>query len=364
MIPLFQRYPALQASLPYVSLATLPTPVEPWSRLGAKAGIGGLYVKRDDISGEAYGGNKVRKLEFLLACAQALGARTVLTFGAAGSNHALATAIYAEQLGLEAISMMVPQQNAHSVQRNLLRGQAAGASLRLFGGRKPVSQGTVQEVVERFRSGAGRPFIIPAGGSAPLGVVGFVNAALELAGQVEAGLIPEPDRIYVASGTMGTCVGLLLGLPAAGLKTEVVAVRVTTAPYTSPAKARKLFARTLGLLRRADGSFPDLGFPEGRFTLRDEFLGEGYARYTEAGAAAVKAVRALEGVSLEGTYTGKALACLISDGASGTLENKNALFWNTYNSHSQDKALKNVDYHQLPEGFHRYFTEPVQALDD
>ena len=364
MIPLFQRYPALQASLPYASLATLPTPVEPWSRLGAKAGIGGLYVKRDDISGEAYGGNKVRKLEFLLACAQALGARTVLTFGAAGSNHALATAIYAEQLGLEAISMMVPQQNAHSVQRNLLRGQAAGASLRLFGGRKPVSQGTVQEVVERFRSGAGRPFIIPAGGSAPLGVVGFVNAALELAGQVEAGLIPEPDRIYVASGTMGTCVGLLLGLAAAGLKTEVVAVRVTTAPYTSPAKARKLFARTLGLLRRADGSFPDLAFPEGRFTLRDEFLGEGYARYTEAGAAAVKAVKALEGVSLEGTYTGKALACLISDGASGTLENKNALFWNTYNSRSQDKALKNVDYHQLPEGFHRYFTEPVQALDD
>lgn len=363
MIPLFRRYPALQASLPHVSLATLPTPVESWDVLGAEAGIGALYVKRDDLSGEAYGGNKVRKLEFLLARAQVLGARAVLTFGAAGSNHALATAIYAQALGLEAISMMVPQQNAQNVQRNLLRGQAAGASLRLFGGRKLVSQGTVQEVVARFRSGAGRPFIIPAGGSAPLGVVGFVNAAFELAEQVEAGLVPEPDRIYVASGTMGTCVGLLLGLAAAGLKSEVVAVRVTTAPYTTPEKARRLFARTVGLLRQVDGTFPDVVFPESGFTLRDEFLGEGYARYTEGGAAAVKRAKVLEGAMLEGTYTGKALACLLADGASGVLENKNALFWNTYNGISQDKALKNVDYHQLPEGFHRYFTEPVQALD-
>jgi D-cysteine desulfhydrase len=287
----------------------------------------------------------------------------VLTFGAAGSNHALATAIYAQTLGLEPISMMVPQRNAHSVQRNLLRGHVAGASLRLFGGRKLVSQGTVQEVAERFRSGVGRPFIIPAGGSAPLGVVGFVNAAFELAEQVEAGLIPEPDRIYVASGTMGTCVGLLLGLATVGLKSKVVAVRVTTAPYTTPEKARKLFARTLGLLRRADGTFPEVAFPEARFTLRDAFLGEGYARYTEAGASAVKRAAVLEGASLEGTYTGKALACLLADGMSGALEHKSALFWNTYNGISQDKALKNVDYHQLPEGFHRYFTEPVQALD-
>jgi D-cysteine desulfhydrase len=363
MIPLFQHYPALQQAIPHLPLALLPTPVEPWSNLGRETSVGALYVKRDDISGEAYGGNKVRKLEFLLARARARGAQSVLTFGAAGSNHALATAIYARQLGLQAISMLVPQQNAHTVQRNLLRGQVAGASLRLFGGRKMVSEGTVAEIVARHRAGLALPFIIPAGGSAPLGVVGFVNAAFELRAQIEAGQIPEPDRIYVASGTMGTCVGLALGLAAAGLKTRVVAVRVTTAPYTTPEKARKLFSRTLGLLRRADPSFPDRAFPEAQFSLRDEFLGEGYARYTEAGAAAVRAVKALEGVSLEGTYTGKALACLISDGASGILEGQTVLFWNTYNGQSQEDVLKNVDYHQLPEGFHRYFQEPVQALD-
>lgn len=357
MLPLFQHYPQLGESLPRVVLAALPTPVEPWSVLGAAAGIGGLYVKRDDISGEAYGGNKVRKLEFLLALARARGATSVLTFGAAGSNHALATAIYARQLGMEAISMMVPQQNAPNVQRNLLRGQAAGASLRLFGGRKMVSAGTIQEVIGRPRSGLGRPFIIPAGGSAPLGVVGFVNAAFELREQLEAGLLPEPDRIYVASGTMGTCVGLLLGLAAAGMNTRVVAVRVTTAPYTTPEKARKLYARTQGLLCRADRSFPAIPFPEEQFILRDEFLGEGYARPTEAGTAAVRQIHEMEGVLLEGTYTGKALACLLADGVSGELKKKHVLFWNTYNSQSQEAAIKNVDYDQLPEDFHRYFQE-------
>jgi len=334
--------------------------VDRWERLGAEAGIARLYVKRDDISGEAYGGNKVRKLEFLLARATALGATSVLTFGAAGSNHALATAIYARQLGMEAISMMVPQQNSPNVRRNLLRGLAAGATLRLFGGRKMVSAATIEEIASRFSAGKGRPFVIPAGGSAPLGVVGFVNAAFELRAQVEAGLIPEPDRIYVASGTMGTCVGLLLGLAAAGLRSRVVAVRVTTAPYTTPEKARRLYARTLGLLRRADRDFPAIPFPESRFTLRDEFLGEGYARPTEAGTVALRRLDDLEGVALEGTYTGKALACLLADGASGALENETILFWNTYNSQSQADAIKNLDYYQLPEGFHRYFQEAPQ----
>ena len=360
MLPLFQHYPRLGEALPRVALASLPTPVAPWARLGADAGITRLYVKRDDISGEAYGGNKVRKLEFLLARARALGATSVLTFGAAGSNHALATAIYARQLGMEAISMMVPQQNAPNVQRNLLRGLAAGAKLRLFGGRKMVSTGTLQEIATRFSSGRGRPFVIPAGGSAPLGVVGFVNAAFELRAQVEAGLIPEPDRIYVASGTMGTCVGLLLGLAVAGLRSQVVAVRVTTAPYTTPEKARRLYARTQGLLCRADRDFPAIPFPESQFTLRDEFLGEGYARPTEAGMTAVRRLSELEGVALEGTYTGKALACLLTDGESGALERQKILFWNTYNSQSQEAAIKNVDYHQLPEDFHRYFQEAPQ----
>lgn len=361
VLPLFSRFPGLASALPYVALGSLPTPVVRWSALAGATGAASLWLKQDDISGPLYGGNKVRKLEFLLGAARVRGAGSVLTFGAAGSNHALATAIYAGALGLEAISMMVPQEPGPTVRRNLLRGLAAGASLRLHGGRGAVRGATVAEVAGRFASGAGRPFIIPAGGSAPLGTVGFVNAALELADQVAAGELPAPDRIYVASGTMGTCVGLLLGLAVAGLPTEVVAVRVTVAPYTSPEKARRLFARTAALLRRADPAFPQVAFPEARFTLRDDFLGPGYGRATAAGTEAV-ARAASAGVTLEGTYTGKALACLLAVEAARAGNGRNILFWNTYNSVPQGEAIKAMDYHQLPADFHRYFTESDGGL--
>lgn len=363
MIPLFREFPGLQAALPYLALGDFPTPVHSWPQLEAEARVGALYGKCDDVTGPDYGGNKVRKLEFLLAAAQARGARSVLTFGAAGSNHALATAIYARKLGLQPISMLVPQPTAESVRRNLLRGHAAGASLHHFTGRALVSRGTVEQVVALRRETGGFPFIIPAGGSSPLGAVGFVNAALELRDQVEAGLLPRPDALYVASGTMGTCVGLLLGLAVAGLKSRVVAVRVTSAPFTSPEKARRLFTRVVGLLRRADPTFPAIPFPEGQFALRDGFLGAGYDRPTEAGAEAVARAAALEGIQLEGTYTGKALACLLADAASGNLAGQQVLFWNTYNSRSQESAISGLDYHQLPEPFHPYFEETVGAPD-
>lgn len=355
MIPLFTTYPGLQASLPHVALGLLPTPVRTWSRLVSDSTLAGLHVKCDDLTGADYGGNKVRKLEFLLGAAKARDARSVLTFGAAGSNHALATAIYARKLGMEPISMLVPQSHSGNVQQNLLRGLAAGATLKHFLSRRAVSQGTVVEVLRCRHEPGGRPYIIPAGGSAPLGTVGFVNAALELRDQIDAGLLPRPDVIYVASGTMGTCIGLLIGLAAAGMDTRVAAVRVTSAPFTSPEKARSLFARTVGLLRRADPAFPALAFPEVQFVLRDGFLGEGYGRPTEAGEAAVAQVKELEGVTLEGTYTGKALAGLLADAAGGRLANQQVLFWNTYNARPLTEAIKHLNYHQLPTDFHRYF---------
>jgi len=301
----------------------------------------------------------VRKLEFLLAAAQARGARSVITFGAVGSNHALATAIYARKLGLQPISMLVPQPWTERIQRNLLCGHAAGATLLHFNSRKAVSLGTIDQVLAEVRASGRRPFIIPAGGSSPLGVVGFVNAALELRDQVAAGDLPEPDAIYVASGTMGTCIGLSIGVAVAGMKTSIEAVRVTAAPFTSLEKARRLFARTVGLLRKLDPSFPALAFPEAQFHVREGFLGEGYARATVEGAAAVQRAASAEGCVLEGTYTGKALACLLADAGAGRLAGKVAVFWNTSNGRDLAASIKDRDYHQLPADFHRYFEEPV-----
>jgi len=354
---LFEAYPALRAQAPHVVLASLPTPVAPLP-LPEAAG-GAVYVKRDDLSAAPYGGNKVRKLEFLLGSAVACGAGAVLTFGAAGSNHALATAIYARQLGLRAISMLVPQPNARSVRRNLLRGHLAGARLLHYSGRSRVALGTLAQFRRERREHGQFPHVFPPGGSSPEGCLGFVNAAFELRAQVDAGLLPAPDRVYVASGTMGTCIGLLIGLGAAGLPAEVVAVRVTDPPYTSPAKARRLYDATKKYLRRAVPDFPDTPFPEDPFTLRHEFLGERYGVHTEAGRAAVARARAL-GLELEGTYTGKAFAALLADAAAGDLRGRTALFWNTYNSHDFSAEIGGMDYRALPKDLHPYFEDAVQ----
>jgi len=227
MIPLFMHYPLLGEKLPYVSLGEFPSPVQKLDRLGGDLGINHLYIKRDDLSGKVYGGNKIRKLEFLLDNAVRAGAKEVLTYGSAGSNHCLATAIYAQQLGLRSISMLIPQPNAQYVRRNLLMSHHCGAEFHLHRNRSFVVLGTMYQLLRHRLKYRRFPQAIPFGGSSPLGVIGFVNAAFELKEQILKGEIPEPDRIYVASGSLGTATGLMLGLRAADLKSRLISVRVT-----------------------------------------------------------------------------------------------------------------------------------------
>lgn len=350
-------------TLPHVSFAELPTPVEAHPDAAAALGLAALLVKRDDLSGTAYGGNKVRKLEFLLGDAQARGARAVLTFGAAGSNHCLATATYARALGLRCVAMLVPQHNAHSVRRNLLAGFARGSQLDLRGNRLAIALGTAAHFREEHAATGTWPSVFPAGGSSPVGCLGYVNAALELAEQVAAGDCPEPDIIYVASGTMGTCIGLLLGLALTPLRTRVCAVAVTSAPYTSEKKASKLFEATNRFLNEHCPGVPLFPFPTERFSLRTEFLGQEYALYTPEGMAAVAHAQEHLLLKLEGTYTGKTYAALLADARDGTLTGKRVLFWNTYSSADLNPEIANLDYHSLPEPLHRFFEESVQPLD-
>jgi D-cysteine desulfhydrase len=367
MIPLFAQYPRLQETLPHASLGEWPTPFERMERieasLGGALGGGRLYIKRDDLSAQRYGGNKVRKLEFLLGRAVHDGRKAVLTFGAAGSNHALATAIYARQLGLRSISVLVPQPNARSVGRNLLMSYHVGAELHYYPGMRYAAPGALSICV-RCRLKEGRfPYLIPPGGSSPLGMIGFVNAALELRDQLAAQNIPPPDALYVASGTMGTAVGLLLGLKAAGLSTRVEAVRVTDPLYTSMRKAQRLYSAANNLLHKADGSFPLLPFSEPDFRIRHDFYGEAYGLYTKEGMDSVRRLKELEDMDIEGTYTGKTMAALLADAEAGRLRDQTALFWNTYNGRDFSNEIAGIDYHQLPQAFHRYFEDPLQPLE-
>jgi 1-aminocyclopropane-1-carboxylate deaminase/D-cysteine desulfhydrase-like pyridoxal-dependent ACC family enzyme len=370
VIPLFEQYPLLREKLAYSSLGEFPTPVQKLERLGTALGIGQLYIKRDDLSGKLYGGNKPRKLEFILGSALRSKAKEVITFGCAGSNHALATAIYARQVGLKSISMLMPQPNATYVRRNLLMSRRCGAELHLCGtglesaiNMPLVYTASIYQLL-RHRLKRGRfPYFVPPGGSSVLGVVGYVNAAQELRGQIASGEIPEPQYVYVACGTMGTAAGLTLGLRAARLGSRVVSVAVSGERYTNTRGMIGLISRTNSLLHSLDASFPRLDFSETDLDIRHDHFGQRYALFTAEGMEAVSLMRECEGIRLDGTYTGKTLAALRHDAKNGSLREKTVLFWNTLNSRDFSDDISGLDYHDLPRPFHRYFEEEVQPLD-
>jgi len=362
MIPLFEHYPLLKDKLPYVSLGEFPTPVQRLNRLGAAIGVDQLYVKRDDLSGKLYGGNKVRKLEFLLGDALQSGVRDVLTFGNAGSNHALATAIYTKGVGLKCISMLLPQINAFYVRRNLLMSQYYGAELHHYRNLRLLALGTKYQLLRHRLKYGQFPQIIHIGGTSALGAIGYVNAAFELKEQIMEGKIPEPDRIYVAAGTMGTSVGLILGLKVIDLKSRVISILIVNDKINLDEMA-KLFYETNSLLHSQGSSFPECEFRPEDEEVRGEFFGKGYAQFTEEGMEAVALMEKNEGIKLDGTYTGKALAALIHDAKKQDLRDKVILFWNTYNSIDLSDIVNRLDYRCLPRSLHRYFEEDVQPLD-
>jgi D-cysteine desulfhydrase len=351
MISLFERFPGLAEALPHVPLADLPTPVEDAGPVGRCR----LWIKRDDLTGKLYGGNKLRKLEFLLGDALHRGYRRVFTFGVAGSNHALATSIYATALGLESIPLLTPQTNAAYTRRNLLVQAHVGARLRHF--HREIDAERAGRLLERV---ARRPALrVKGGGSSPLGTTGYVNAGLELADQIRAGECPLPDAIYVALGTMGTAAGLSLGLRAAGLDIPIVMIRVVRDTIANPTAWRRLHAATGRLLRSHDLRFPRL--PADRPDIRHEYIGPGYARFTPAGMDAVAWAAGEKDLKLEGTYTGKAMAALREDAAAQ--KGKTLLFWNTYNSRPLPAGALERDWRGLPGDFHDYFKRPLQPLD-
>jgi D-cysteine desulfhydrase len=362
VITLFKYYPLLRDKLPYISLGEFPTPVQKLNQVGKTLGLDQLYVKRDDLSGKLCGGSKVRKLEYLLGQALRTRVKAVLTFGNAGSNHALATAIYAKRLGLKSISMLLPQPNAYFVRSNLLMSYYCGAELHHYRNIRLLGLGTKYHLL-RYKLRYGQfPQIIPLGGTSVLGTIGYVNAAFELKEQIIEGKIPEPDRIYVASGTMGTSVGLILGLKAINLKSRVISVLIANDKINLDEMA-KLFHETNSLLHSLDPSFPEFEFDQRDQDIRDDFLGEGYARFTEEGMDAMVLMKKHEGIKLDGTYTGKAFAALIHDAGKKDLRDRVILFWNTYNSIDFPDIINTLDYRHLPRCLHRYFEEEVQPLD-
>ncbi|MFZ5479676.1 MAG: 1-aminocyclopropane-1-carboxylate deaminase/D-cysteine desulfhydrase [Myxococcota bacterium] len=268
-----------------------PTPIEP-------SGLDGLWVKRDDVAGTLFGGNKVRKLEYLLADALERGG-DVLTVGAVGSNHVVATCVYGQRAGLRVHAVLTPQPDAPYARVNA-RVTHAHAE-KVWPARSYATFPTVwAKAWLAIRAFAGfSPTAIPAGGSNALGTLGWVRGGLEIAAQVEAGDMPAPERVYVALGSGGTAAGLLLGLRLGGLASEVVAVR--TAP-TAIGNARKVTT----LARAAAAKLGARVEVAGLRVVNTQY-GAGYAIPTPSSQAAERRAAEL-GLRLDPTYSAKAFA--------------------------------------------------------
>jgi D-cysteine desulfhydrase len=286
-----------------VSLAQLPTPLQPSARLGAELGIELLW-KRDDLTGLELTGNKARKLEFLLADALDHGADTVVTAGGVQSNHARATAFAAARLGLRCVTLLRTPDPDHppDLAGNALLIRLAGAEIRWLG---PTDFQRRDEVMarlsERLTAEGRRPYLIPVGGSNALGSWGYLTAVGELQEQLPTAWRGAPVTLVVACGSGGTAAGLAVGLRLAGWRgARLVAFAVCDDTATFQ---REIAAISAEGARRWPG-LPELA--EGDVEVDDRFIGPGYAIPTEAGLEMIRRVARTDGLILDPAYTGKA----------------------------------------------------------
>ncbi|MCC7541971.1 MAG: D-cysteine desulfhydrase family protein [Deltaproteobacteria bacterium] len=303
-------------SLPRIPLVHGPTPLRPLSRLGAELGID-LWVKRDDMTGGADAGNKLRKLELLFAEALARGATHVVTCGGIQSNHARATALVAASLGIRAVLLLRTTSDAERGARpsgNVLLDRLAGAEIRWVTPdeyRRRADE--MASVAETIRRDGGTPYVIPEGGSNALGAMGYALAMCEIREQVARGEGPSSrngiafDSIVLACGSGGTAAGAMLGAAREGVAAHVVAIAVCDDEDYFRAAIDRLCGEADARYRLPGPSLTSLDVIDG-------YKGPGYAQsYPEMRATMLRAART-EGLVLDPVYTGKAFHALCTEG--------------------------------------------------
>jgi D-cysteine desulfhydrase len=294
--------------IPYpvrLDLARTPTPLEPLARLSEKFGID-MHVKRDDLTGADLSGNKIRKLEFLLADALANGCDTVITCGAAQSNHARATAIAAVRLGLGVRLLLRTRDPANPppLEGNILLDRLVGAeivwlSFEEYGRRAEM----LAAEAESLRNSGKTPYVIPEGGSNAMGAWGYVRAVEELALDLTTlpGAKDLPTTIIHATGSGGTTAGLILGVKLVGLTGRVVGINVCN--------DRDYFLRVVGDICQSAIDTYQLDLPFSRecdIEIVDGYVGKGYGKAGSRELSLIREVARSEGILLDPVYTGKA----------------------------------------------------------
>ncbi len=310
-------------SFPRIKLAHLPTPLEEAPRLSEYLGGPRLWIKRDDLTGLAIGGNKARMLEFLLADAQAQGCDVVITVGAVQSNHAGMTAAAAKRLGLDVI-VVLGGEEPEMRQGNLLLDTIFGADIRIIQTDDDyILMGTVEDLARQLRRDGRRPYIIPRGASNAVGAAAYVEASSEMLAQANA-LGIRVDAIVHATTSGGTQSGLYTGMRMSESRFQVVGISAGPKREVVTKRVLGIVAELTTMLELQWRPHPD------DLIVYDDYVGERYGIPTPEGLDAIKIMARTEGVLLDPVYTGKAMAGLI-----GLIRQKrfrrdqNVVFWHT-----------------------------------
>ncbi len=366
---LFDVYPKLEGKVPWISILTgIPSNVDRLTELENYLSLndGEIYIKRDDKDHKIYGGNKLRKFEFIFGEILKKKKKGLITLGGIGTNHGAACAIVAKELDLKCELFLSLQPVTWHVQRSLLLYHYFGAKLHFT---KMFELGVLKSLL--FRLFHPKYYLMSIGGSplfgigTPLGSIGFINAIFELKNQIDEGILPEPDIIFVAAGSTGTAAGLTAGCKLLGLKTKVYPVNVSRDIVVNPKNLIKIANKSIKYLRKRDKSIPDVQVNKGDFNMIKGYLGSNYGVKSVKGQKAVDLVYELEGnklgFKLETTHTGKTMAAMLEFLEKEENKSKKILFWNTYNSNDLDKYLRETkfDYEKLPKKFHKYYTRKI-----
>lgn len=295
------------ARLSRLRFAHLPTALEPMKNLSAQLGGPALWIKRDDCTGLSTGGNKTRKLEFLMGDALGQNADAIITQGATQSNHVRQTAAISAKLGLSCHILLEDRTGDRSTEYNyngnVLLDQLHGAHLSRRGAGTDMDA-EMHQLAEQLRAAGKRPYIIPGGGSNEIGALGYVDAALELVTQAQAHDL-RIDHIVHATGSCGTQAGLVTGLVGANIATPVLGIGVRAPKAQQEANVHRLAQRT--------GEYLGIGRDIGRETIvaNCDYIGDGYGVPTEGMREAILMLARLEGILLDPVYSGKGMAGLI-----------------------------------------------------
>ncbi len=308
--------------LPRERFAFLPTPMHRLKNLGESIGIDNLWIKRDDLTGISFGGNKTRKLEFVVGDAKANKCDTLVTVGGIQSNHCRQTAAVAAVSGLRCILLLGGEEPTEYT-GNLLLDKMLGAEMKFFPDESVFTLNKrLDGIMETLIDFGLTPYAIPAGAAMPIGVVPYAVAMDELNNQFKENNI-HPDRIILAVGTGGTLAGLILGAHMLDLDTEIIGITVAKPADEVEEEVKDLIERTVQL-------YPEIDSFKPMITVDDSFIGKGYAQLEDGVVSSMEMFAKNEGIFVDPVYTGKAALALIRMALAGDIaSDSQTLFYHT-----------------------------------